>query len=265
MRLYNDMKKSILLLLLLTIAGIYNAGAWGALGHDIIVEIAKRHLTEKAKANIAKYMPYDITTESSWMDYHRHDKGIEYTTSWHVYNVDEKYEYDMNPRLYKGDAILAMKVSDFNLMKYRELSDSAVVMNLRFVLHFTGDIHCPTHSYVPGPRCFWPCELNGKRLKSFHSLYDYIPDDLYPNKSAKEIAAELDNCSKSERKRICKGDFHAWAHDIGKRNAVIYKWNPHNTKVLDPNTIELSRELTDIQLRDAGYRLAYLLNKYFGE
>lgn len=252
-----------ILTLCLLLASIFNANAWGSLGHDIIVEIAKRHITEKTKANIAKYMPYNITTESSWMDTHRHDKGIEYTTSWHVYNVNEKYEYDMNPRLYKGDAILAMKVSDFNLAKYRELSDSAVVMNLRFVLHFTGDIHCPTHSYVPGPRCFWKCSLNGKPLKAFHSLYDFITDDLYRGKSATEIASELDICSKRERKKICEGDFHAWASEIGKRNAIIYEWNPHNTKELRPDTIELSRELVDLQLRYAGYRLAYLLNRYF--
>ena len=100
------MKRFLAITLAVIYIGIGNSYAWGRFGHDIIVEIAKRHLTEEAKANIAKYMPYDITTESSWMDYHRHDKGIAYTTSWHVYNVDENHEYDMNPRLHKGDAIL---------------------------------------------------------------------------------------------------------------------------------------------------------------
>ena len=46
---------------------------------------------------------------------------------------------------------------------------------------------------------------------------------------------------------------------------MIYKWNEHNRKVLDPNTVELSRELVNLQMRDAGYRLAYLLDKYFGK
>ena len=257
------MKRFLAIALAVIYIGIGYTYAWGKFGHDIIVEIAKRHLTEKTKANIAKYMPYDITTESVWMDKHRRDKEIAYTTAWHVYNVDENYEYDMNPRLYKGDAILAMKVSDFNLEKYRELSDSAVVMNLRFVLHFTGDIHCPTHSYVPGPRCFWPCELNGKKLKSFHSLYDLIPTLLHPKKRCVEVAAELDNAKRGEIKRLQKGDFHEWAHEIGAMNAVIYKWNPHNKEILDPNTVELSRDLVNLQMRNAGYRLAYLLNKYF--
>lgn len=259
------MKRFFLLLTAIICFSIVDSYAWGRFGHEIVIEVAKRHISERTKQNIEKYMPYDITTESVWMDIHRDDKPIAYTTAWHVYNVDENYEYDMNPRLSKGDAMVAMKVSEHNLSKYKRLTDSAVVMNLRMVLHFTGDLHCPTHSYVPGPRCFWPCELNGKKYKAFHSVYDYIPVLLHPNKSCAEVAAEIDNAKKGEIKRIQRGDFHDWAHEIGTLNSVIYKWNPHNTKVLNPNTVELSRELVDLQLRNAGYRLAYLLNKYFGE
>lgn len=258
------MKRSIIAVIAIVFLA-HNAFAWGKLGHETIIEIAKRHLTEKTKENIAKYMPYDITKDAVWMDDHRHDKEIGYTTAWHVYNVDEKYEYDINARLRQGDAIHAMKVADFNLKKYRELSDSAVVMNLRCLLHFTGDMHCPTHSYVPGPRCFWACELNGEPIKTFHLLYDYMPNRLYPNKSCVEIAVNLDNAKRSEIKHIQKGDLYEWVHEIGTMNAVIYKWNPHNTKVLNPDTAELSRDLVNTQLRNAGYRLAHLLNKYFGK
>ena len=257
------MKKFILILTVLAIAGVNNAMAWSKLGHEVIIEIAKRHISEKTKQNIAKYIPYDITEDAVYMDIHRKDKVIGYTTSWHVYNLDKNHEYDMNPRLYKGDAILAMKVADYNLTRQEKLTDSAVVMNIRCLIHFTGDMHCPTHSYVPGPRCFWPCELNGVKYKEFHKVYDVMPALLHPNMTNVEIAALLDNASKREIKRIQKGDLHEWAHDIGSKNYIIYEWNPHNTPVLHPNTVELSRELIDIQLRNAGYRLAYLLNKYF--
>ena len=257
------MKRISLILSALLLLGVGESFAWATFGHQIVIEVAKRHISERTKRNIAKYISYDITKDAVWMDAHRDDKEIAYTTAWHVYNVDERYEYDMNPRLHKGDAILAMKVSDHNLLRYEQLTDSAVVMNIRMVIHFAGDIHCPTHSYVPGPRCFWPCELNGKKFKAFHSVYDYIPKALHPNKSCVEVAAEIDNAKKGEIKRIQRGDFHDWAHEIGRLNAVIYKWNPHNTMALNPNTVELSRELVDLQMRNAGYRLAYLLNKYF--
>lgn len=259
------MKRVLIFVVAIALVGIESASAWGKLGHEVIIEVAKRHISEKTKQNIAKYLPYDITKDAVYMDDHRHDKEIGYTTAWHVYNVDEKYEYDMNPRLYKGDAILAMKVVEHNLTKQERLTDSAIVMNIRCLLHFAGDMHCPTHSYVPGPRCFWPCELNGKKFAAFHSVYDYITDMMYPNKSCVEIAAEIDNAKKGEIKRIQSGNLHDWVHDIGSKNAVIYEWNPHNTKVLNPNTVELSRELVNLQMRNAGYRLAYLLNRYFGK
>ncbi len=257
------MKKLLLLAVVATFA-TQSALAWGTLGHKVIVEIAKRHISEQTKANIAKYMPYDMCDDALWMDYHRKDKPIKYTTAWHVYNVDENYEYDPNPRLAKGDAIHALKVAEYNLRNYREQTDSAVLMNLRMVLHFAGDMHCPTHSYVPGPRAHWACELNGKQM-SFHGVYDSMPEMLHPGESVADVATEIDNAKKSEIKRIQSGNLHDWAQDIGSKNAVIYKWNEHNRVVLDPNTVELSRELVNLQMRNAGYRLAYLLDLYFGK
>jgi hypothetical protein len=100
-------------------------------------------------------------------------------------------------------------------------------------------------------------------MKSFHYVYDAMPVYLHPNKSCVEIEAEIDNASKSEIKRIQKGNLNEWVHDIASKNAIIYKWNPHNTPVLNEKTIELSRDLVNLEMRNAGYRLAHLLNRYF--
>ena len=240
------------------------AFGWGGVGHRVIVEIAQRNLTAKAKENISKYMNYDLKKEAVWMDTHRNDEPIAYTTAWHVYNVEADGTYDPNPRLYKGDCIHALKVADYNLRQYKRLTDSAVVMNLRMLLHFVGDMHCPTHSYVPGPRCFWPCTLKGKKYK-FHGVYDKMPQLIHKGKSDDQIAAELDTWKKSEIKKLTKGDLHDWVKQVGNDNKVIYEWNPHNTPVLDDKTIELSTDLVNLQMTRAGYRLAYLLNLYFGK
>lgn len=261
------MKPYRILLIAVAAAAVLNqsAMAWGRLGHEIVIKIAERHLTERARRNIARYMPYDLKTDAVWMDIHRNDEGIAYTTSWHVYNVDADHEYDPNPRLYKGDAIHALRVADYNLRHYERLTDSAVVMNLRMVLHFVGDMHCPTHSYVPGPRCFWPCTLNGEAQKTFHSVYDRMPNLLYGKTSAEVMAERLDDLGRAGIRRVQRGNLFDWARDCGDNNCVIYEWNPFNTEVLNPNTVELSRDLVDTQLRNAGYRLARLLNEYFGK
>ncbi|MCQ2141703.1 MAG: S1/P1 nuclease [Bacteroidales bacterium] len=256
------MKKYLLMLLALVMVAQQNVAAWGKYGHQIVIAVAQRHISETTKANIAKYFDYDLKDDAVWMDTHRNDPEIAYTTAWHVYNVNEKHEYDPNPRLSKEDAIYAMYLADYNLSHYQELTDSAVVMNVRVLIHFAGDMHCPVHSYIPGPRNFWECTL-GDYKGTFHSVYDKIPGWLYTGKPD-DVAAQLDNASKREIRRIQKGTVIDWAKQCADRNAGIYEINPFLTEVLDPDTVEKSRDIVSLQLRDAGYRLAYLLNKYFG-
>ena len=62
------MKRIITLVSFAAIAA--NAMAWGRIGHEVIIKVAERHLTAKTKANIAKYMPYDLKTDAVWMDVH---------------------------------------------------------------------------------------------------------------------------------------------------------------------------------------------------
>ena len=238
--------------------------AWGKHGHEIVVEVAKRHLTERAKANIARYMPYDITTEALWMDKHRRDAEIEYTTHWHGAGYDKQKRYLPTAKLAKGgDVVRALQLVEYNLSHYERLTDSAVVMNLRMVLHFVGDMHCPTHSLPDGVKVRWDCTIKGKE-SNFHSLYDRMPATLYGKKTPpSQVAATLDNCKKDEIKSIVSGSIIDWADDCFERNSAIFDINPFGTPVLDPQTIEKSRALVDVQLRNAGYRLAAKLNKYF--
>ena len=92
-----------------------------------------------------------------------------------------------------------------------------------------------------------------------------MPQLIHKGKKDNDIAAELDVLKKGQIKKIVKGDLHDWVHQIGSDNKVIYEWNPHNTPVLRDDTIELSTELVNKQMQYAGYRLAYLLNLYFGK
>lgn len=258
------MKKFVISFLFATVFCL-SLSAWGGLGHQTVIAVAQRHLTEKTKANIARYMDYDLKKDATWMDHHRKDKEIAYTTAWHVYSVDEQHRYDPNPRLKTGDAIHALKIVDYNLSHYKELSDSAVVMNIRMLIHFAGDMHCPVHCYFPLPRKPWPCKIGDKEYGAFHSLYDGMPSQLWPDMSPDEIAALLDNCGPCKRNQIAKGTVYDWAKATGDRCIAIYDINAPLTYDLDPDTIEKSREIISLQLRDAGYRLARLLNQYFGK
>lgn len=258
------MKKILVSILFATVFCI-SLSAWRNFGHQTVIAVAQRHLTEKTKANIARYMDYDLKEDATWMDIHRRDKEIAYTTAWHVYNVDGQHRYDPNPRLKTGDAIHALEIVDYNLGHYKELSDSAVVMNIRMLIHFVGDMHCPVHCYFPLPKAKWECRIGDKSFGSFHGLYDGMPDLLWPDTTPDELAAILDDCGPCKRNKIARGTVRDWAKATGDRCYGIYEINAPLTVDLDPDTIEKSREIVRLQLRDAGYRLARLLNQYFGK
>ena len=258
-----------LLIAALLIAASFTASAWGRIGHPTVVEIAKRHLTAKAQENISKYMPYDIAKDAQWMDKNRNKKSKwPYSNDWHSFYYDSKLRHDPNMKIRHGDALRALDLATRNLAIYEELSDSAVIYNLRAVLHIVGDIHCPAHCKLIGGRDGGKNQgvyLNGAYVKSFHRVYDDMPKYLYGrDKNPAVLAEELDIYSKGQIKKVCKGNHHDWAQDCINRTHIIHKWNPNDgTAELRDDTIERSRELIDIQLRHAGYRLAHLLNQYF--
>ena len=261
-----------LLIIAALVAVSFSAQAWNKLGHRTVVEIAKRHLTEKAKKNIEKYMPYDITKDALWMDYNRGKKSpYRFTNSWHSYYYDSKLRHDPNVphKVQNGDTMRGLDLATYNLGNYKELTDSAVIFNIRALLHFVGDMHCPSHcKYIDGRDDAAPkVILKGKLMGSFHGFYDSMPSHIYGwEKDPAELAAELDSYSNGKIKKVCKGNHHDWAKESMQITNVIHKWNPNDgTAELRDDTIELSKDVIDIQLRHAGYRLAHLLNRYFGE
>ncbi|MBQ9137734.1 MAG: S1/P1 nuclease [Alistipes sp.] len=255
-----------LTLTLIALAVSLSTFAWGRLGHEIVIAVAQRHLTEKAKANIAKYIDYDLKKDAVWMDTHRRDKEIAYTTHYHVLACDKNLRYDPNYRLEMGDLVLALRTAEYNLGEgnYRNMTDSAVVFNIRMLIHFMGDMHCPVHAHVDGVKTIWKCRLNGKEWERFHPIYDKIPMMLYGKDADPDsIAAQIDNLKAKAIKKVTKGDLYRAANEAIKGSVAIYDINPYGTYNLADDTVERSRPIIDRQLRDAGYRLAAKLNEYF--
>lgn len=248
---------------------VSSAYAWSTLGHEVVIAVAQRHLTEKTKENIAKYIAYDLKKDAVWMDYHRHDEPIAYTTNWHTCYFDENFNYaPLYPRKAAvGDVVRSIQVVEayFRNHGYKNLDEETVIFNIRMLIHFMGDAHCPTHNYFDGLDARWACELNGKKYKKFHSVYDRMPALIWGKTPADEVAAKIDNASKREIKRIVAGTVYDWMSDSARNIRQIYDWNPKGTEILRDDTVELSTEMVNEQMRNAGYRLAYLLNLYFGK
>ena len=260
--------KKFFALVVIALVSVEAASAWGRLGHEIVIAVAQRHLTEKTKAEIAKYVPYDLKKDAVWMDDFRSTEPIGFTTHWHTAYFDENHHY--NPfylrKTRTGDVVRALDIVDNALAngRYRHLSDEAVLFSIRILIHFVGDLHCPTHTNLPIASGKSKCTLNGREL-TYHSVYDKMPNFIWGKTSADEIAEKIDNASRRERKALVEGDVVDWLNLMIKDNAKIFEWNPPKTEVMRDDTVELSTDLVNKQMRDAGYRLAFLLNTYFGK
>ena len=244
-----------------------NLAAWNGRGHQAIVALAQRHLTPTAAANIAKYMDYDLKQDASWMDHHRQDKEYHYASKWHSFHVyPETHLYNPTTRVGHGDAIYAIEYAWYNLSHYEQLTPEEVVLNLRFVLHCVGDMHCPVHCVYTGLKVPVVKEYHGKETKGFHTIYDSMPSRLFAGKQPDQIAEILDTLTDEEMQAIASGTPKDWAKECGDRCEVIYQINPRNGDTpiqMDPDTDEKSRALVEYQLRAAGYRMARLLNECF--
>ena len=140
------------LLLLLLFAGLLNTGSvfgWGREGHETIAKIAERNLTKKAKKRIEKYLGgHSIVYFAKWMDEYRHTPEYKFTNNWHTVPVNAELRYEDSMLATGGNAIYGLEQAIENLKNYRSLTDSAVEVNLKYIIHLVGDMHCPAPDYL---------------------------------------------------------------------------------------------------------------------
>jgi len=274
------MKRLLIVVFAILLLNAPFCAAWGTVGHEVIVEIAKRHLSSKAKAGIARYMPYDITQDARWMDKHRSDSELLYMFHFHEQCINtETLEYDPNAQIDKGDAMRGLWLADYNLSHRDHLSDSVVMLNIRMLLHFIGDMHCPVHIGIPGiwfPKPPYRQDVGkwyfkGKAWQSFHKFIDRAPGLIYPDMTPAQIAAAIDNVSKKQAAQWQKGDFVDWTNDAAKRGFRIYQFYPPlwdipdtpEPKYIPDDFLDKTSDVLTEELLKAGYQLAFLVNKYF--
>lgn len=267
------MRKNLIIFAVIAVLAPANAAAWGRLGHATIAEIAQRHLTPKAKANIEKYTGgVPLASFSSWMDVVAGEAP--YTTQLdglHASIADAECKSPMLLRAqYRNfhDGVTAMEYFREALKDYREVDDSLVLMSIKCIVHIVGDFHCPQH--VRYTDCHnegkFKVLVNGKELR-YHSFWD---SGLIQRASGldwneySEYADRLDTWNKSQIRRCTKGWAREWFEDAARDvRPTINTVKPGDS--LDNTYIEEHIELAENLIRKSGYQLAKALNEIFGE
>ena len=137
--------KKTLLLAFAALCFVQSALAWGKSGHDAVAYIAETHLTKRAKAVIERYLGHSIVYDASWMDDYRAEPGYEMTNWWHVDYGKGEPTKDAAGNPLEPNVLRELNRAIERLRDYRNLDDTTVVVNLRYVIHLVGDMHCPSH------------------------------------------------------------------------------------------------------------------------
>ena len=285
------MKKFVILLFVAaSVFSVQQVSAWAGLGHMAIAQIAENHLTPEAKAVTQKYLNASLPSVAVWMDrtasWNKKRKtyipGWNQTSTWHTLVVDKKYRVSkvQTPKG-SGNLVPSLKMCIDNLKNYRNLTDSAVVVNLKCVVHMLGDMHCPTHIYyLEFPDCFRgekdangkrrpardriPVYFNGKKM-TYHAFWDGVGlSQLYPGhgKDYKFFANAVDTASPKQKAKFCKGGVDGWVHDSAKSCRPVYD-KVKASDELDRDFILSYKKMTEKQVLKGGCRLAYVLNECF--
>ena len=269
--------------------------AWGRLGHAVVAQVADNHLSTKAKKTLYEYLEgQPIAAIASDADTYRgtwtRDMGFvptnlaEARVPWlktfdfstpdniapysHMITVDESFksyrtdniegEYINNIAFYVDQLASYMKNNADGMDPYERYKAIALIV------HFVGDMHCPVHIvYRPANalkgkfKVLWSGEE-----QSLHGIWDNGVFKACGFWSFCDVAMLVDTFDKKEIADVVKGDIYDYASESAAACwSIVSEYAPGDT--LPASYAIDMRPFLFSQLRNAGYRLAAVLNDIF--
>ena len=272
---------------LLCMGAISTASAWGPLGHSAVGALAERHLDPKAQAEVARLLAGEsnptLAGIANWADALRYSSPDTYkaTSRWHYINAKGGgCAFDLARDCADGQCIVGAIETQRAILADPDQPIEKRREALKFVVHFVGDVHQPMHAgnrpdaggngyqislttpiepeayarakYVNGVmgtnlHSVWDYYIlasAGQDLDAFVSRLDALPWPPFPQKSPYDVMPL------------------AWAGEscrlIDAR--ALY---PEQHK-MDHGYLDAMRPLAEQRIRQAGWRLAQLLNQTLG-
>lgn len=256
--------KKLLLCSLLVIAYTPNAFSWGRTGHRIVGELAQRNLDKKTLNAIHELAGSDdLSRLSTWPDEIRSDPKMGYTTPWHYVSIPNGKTYFDQKRNKDGDVIESLYRFEDILRDPKETKEHKLDA-LRFIVHMTGDVHQPLHVGLAEDR-----GGNSIRVKWFktetnlHTIWDEELID-FEKLSFTEYANYLGHYSDDEKKDWEKGSYFNWAQESQDLRPKVYDFNKETPNLSYEYNYKV-KPVIELRLKQAGLRLAYVLNKIFNQ
>lgn len=237
--------------------------AWGQKGHDVVAEIARRHLTAAtATALDSMLQNRSIIYWSNWMDNASHTPKYDWSKTWHYKNVDADQTYDSMPTHSKGNVVTALRRETDILLDPKQ-SEAEKVLAIKMIVHLVGDIHQPMH-------LGHETDLGGNKWKvkffdndtQLHSVWDSRLLESGHKWSYTEWADQIDILTPEQQQAVVTGTYDDWGRETYMVCTQIYDKTPKGT-VISYDYIAEWTPVVEEQLLKGGLRLADVLNSIF--
>jgi len=258
--------------------------AWTRTGHSAVVEIATRHLSQRASDQIRSLLgsgPKGLADLAMWADDIAEERPE--TDFWHMVEIPHESEGYDRTRDCPKDNCLVERINDFarQLVDHR-LAPAVRAEALKFLIHLVGDLHVPFHAYAPGPpHDLWrgwgssdgPWIRADDNVTQLHIWFEWVlVAALGPN--ARAIADRLaDQITAADRVTWQRGAVADWANEsfalarqfvinYGLNDPILLAENSKDSPLVLPDQARVEgMAIVADRLKMAGVRLAWLLNR----
>ncbi|MGH8214720.1 MAG: S1/P1 nuclease [Rhodanobacteraceae bacterium] len=242
------------------------ASAWGPLGHRIVARLAEAQLAPRAGAEVRALLAIRdkqyLDQIANWADDLRDTDPALYrrTARLHYLNFqsgDCIYEPPRDCR--DGECVVAAIDKYSTILADPSNSPAARAQALAFVVHFVADVHQPLHAGYRRDAGGNDFQVRWQgRGTNLHRIWDSaMLDDAHLS------TAEYTRRLQAERTPVAAGGTPAeWAEESCRidRDGGVYP----ATHFIDEAYMQRERPIAEQRLRQAGARLAGLLNRDLG-
>jgi hypothetical protein len=240
------------------------AWPWGPEGHRLIAEIAWKHATPAARAELRKLLPEGETviSISPWADEVRPQRRE--TAPWHYINIPvEAAPPDWRPYCPNGECIVTAIQRFAERLADRQLSAADREEALRFLVHFAGDLHQPLHCGDRRDRGGndVPVVFRGKPT-NLHSVWD--TPLLLEALQAEGVRNRLLRQADFDELRIAAAgspEDWVWESQRASRDTAYALLPPERPALLADEYAAQTYPVIERQIRLGGLRLAAMLNR----
>jgi len=260
------MKRNFLVIVLISIAVFFVA--WGPVGHRAVGLIAMRHLTPKAAAAVKSLLTGETLEDvANWADEVRNDAAYKQTGPWHYINLPlglSRKDFDNAVEHMDKENVYEALQQQEQILSNKNASRDERINALKFIVHFTGDLHQPMHVSREEDKGGNTIQVNydGKGT-NLHALWDSRLIE-HSGLSEDQLVAKIDHASTAEINQWQKAPLLDWVWESYQASSVLYREiEQQKNRTINDSYYTAHWPIIEDRLEKAGIRLAGILNSIF--